>query len=49
MLTDLTKSDTPYVNTVMSAQRRYVRENPQQVETFSRASSMDWPRWQSRQ
>ena len=34
MLTDLTKSDTPYVNTVMSAQRRYVRENPQQVETF---------------
>ena len=34
MLTDLTKSDTPYVNTVMSAQRRYVRENSQQVETF---------------
>src|SRR5258706_13925147 len=24
MLTDLTKSDTPYVNTVISAQRRYV-------------------------
>jgi ABC-type nitrate/sulfonate/bicarbonate transport system substrate-binding protein len=34
MLTDLTKSDTPYVNTVISAQRRYVKENPQQVETF---------------
>jgi NitT/TauT family transport system substrate-binding protein len=34
MLTDLTKSDTPYVNTVMSAQRRYVRENAAQVESF---------------
>ncbi len=34
MLTDLTKSDTPYVNTVMSAQRRYVKENPQHVEKF---------------
>ena len=34
MLTDLTKSETPYVNTVISASRRYVKENPQQVETF---------------
>jgi NitT/TauT family transport system substrate-binding protein len=32
MLTDLTKSDTPYVNTVISAMRGYVKENPQQVE-----------------
>jgi len=34
MLSDLTKSDTPYVNTVISAQRRYVKENSQQVEIF---------------
>jgi ABC-type nitrate/sulfonate/bicarbonate transport system substrate-binding protein len=34
LLTDLTKSDTPYVNTVISAQRRYIKDNPQQVEIF---------------
>jgi NitT/TauT family transport system substrate-binding protein len=34
MLTDLTKSETPYVNTVISASRGYVKENPQQVETL---------------
>jgi hypothetical protein len=34
MLTDLTKSDTPYVNTVINAQRRYLKENPQQLDTF---------------
>ena len=34
MLTDLTKSETPYVNTVISASRAYVKENPQQVETL---------------
>ncbi len=34
MLTDLTKSDTPYVNTVISASRSYVKENSQQVETL---------------
>jgi NitT/TauT family transport system substrate-binding protein len=34
MLTDLTKTDTPYVNTVIVAMRRYVKENPQIIETF---------------
>lgn len=34
MLTDLTKSETPYVNTVISASRGYVKENPQQIETL---------------
>ena len=34
MLTDLTKSDTPYVNTVIVSLRRYVKENPQLVENF---------------
>ena len=34
MLTDLTNSDTPYVNTVISASRSYVKENPQQIETL---------------
>ena len=34
MLTDLTKTDTPYVNTVIVALRRYVKENPQIIETF---------------
>lgn len=34
MLTDLTKSDTPYVNTVIVSLRRYVKENPQLIETF---------------
>jgi NitT/TauT family transport system substrate-binding protein len=34
MLTDLTGSDTPYVNTVISASRAYVKENPQQVESL---------------
>ena len=34
MLTDLTKSETPYVNTVISASRAYVKENSQQVETL---------------
>ena len=34
MLTDLTKTDTPYVNTVIVGLRRYVKENPQLIETF---------------
>ena len=34
MLTDLTKTETPYVNTVIVGLRRYVKENPQLMETF---------------
>jgi NitT/TauT family transport system substrate-binding protein len=37
MLTDLTKSDTPYVNTVIVTLRRFVKENPQIVEDFLKA------------
>jgi ABC-type nitrate/sulfonate/bicarbonate transport system substrate-binding protein len=34
MMTDLTKLDAPYLNTVLVASRRFVKENPQQTEAF---------------
>ena len=34
MMSDLTKLDTPYLNTVLVASRRYVKENPQSLESF---------------
>lgn len=34
MMSDLTKLDAPYLNTVLVASRRYIKENPQQTETF---------------
>ena len=40
MITDLTKTETPYVNTVIVGLRRYVKENPQLIDTFLKASSM---------
>ena len=36
MITDLTKTETPYVNTVIVGLRRYVKENPQLIDTFLR-------------
>jgi NitT/TauT family transport system substrate-binding protein len=34
MMTDLTKLDAPYLNTVLVASRRYIKENPQQTEAY---------------
>jgi NitT/TauT family transport system substrate-binding protein len=34
MMSDLTKLDAPYLNTVLVASRRYMKENPQQTESF---------------
>ena len=34
MMSDLTKLDAPYLNTVLVASRRYIKENPQQTESF---------------
>lgn len=34
VMSDLTKLDVPYLNTVLVASRRYVKENPQQTEAF---------------
>src|SRR5262245_22851770 len=34
MISDLTKLDTPYLNTVLVASRRYAKENPQVIEAF---------------
>lgn len=34
VMTDLTKADAPYLNTVVVASRRYVRENPQIMESL---------------
>ena len=34
MMADLTKLDAPYLNTVLVASRRYVKENPQQTESY---------------
>src|SRR5262245_20486914 len=34
LLSDLTKLDAPYLNTVLVASRRYAKENPQIVEAF---------------
>ena len=34
VMVDLTKLDTPYLNTVLVASRRYLKENPQQTEAF---------------
>jgi NitT/TauT family transport system substrate-binding protein len=34
LLSDLTKLDAPYLNTVLVASRRYAKENPQVVEAF---------------
>lgn len=34
VMVDLTKLDAPYLNTVLVASRRYVKENPQQTEAF---------------
>ena len=31
---DMTKADVPYLNTVLVATRRFVKESPQQVEAF---------------
>ena len=37
VMADLTKADAPYLNTVIVASRRYVRENPQNIESFLKA------------
>ena len=34
MISDLTKLDTPYLNTVIVVSRRYAKENPQIIESF---------------
>ena len=34
MISDLTKLDTPYLNTVLVASRRYAKENPQIIDSF---------------
>jgi len=34
VLVDLTKTDVPYLNTVLVASRRFIKESPQQVESF---------------
>src|SRR5262245_64262887 len=34
LLSDLTKLDAPYLNTVLVASRRYAKENPQIIESF---------------
>ena len=34
VMVDLTKLDAPYLNTVLVASRRYLKENPQQTEAF---------------
>src|SRR5262245_17370478 len=34
VMIDLTKLDAPYLNTVLVASRRYIKENPQQTESF---------------
>ena len=34
VLADLTKTDVPYLNTVLVASRRFMKESPQQVESF---------------
>lgn len=34
VMADLTKADVPYLNTVLVASRRFVKESPQQIEAF---------------
>ena len=34
MMSDLTKLEAPYLNTVLVASRRYIKENPQQTESY---------------
>src|SRR5262245_10632207 len=34
VLLDLTQADVPYLNTVLVASKRYIKESPQQVEAF---------------
>jgi ABC-type nitrate/sulfonate/bicarbonate transport system substrate-binding protein len=34
VMSDLTKLDAPYLNTVIVADRRFARENPQVIESF---------------
>ena len=34
VLVDLTKTEVPYLNTVLVASRRFIKESPQQVESF---------------
>lgn len=34
VMLDLTKAEAPYLNTVLVASRRYIKENPQQTESF---------------
>jgi len=34
VMSDLTKTDAPYLNTVIVASRRYIKENPQVIESF---------------
>ncbi len=34
MMINMTKADTPYLNTVIVASRRYARENPQIIDSF---------------
>jgi NitT/TauT family transport system substrate-binding protein len=34
VMADLTKLEAPYLNTVIVASRRYIKENPQQMEAF---------------
>jgi NitT/TauT family transport system substrate-binding protein len=34
VMSDLTKTDAPYLNTVIVASRRYIKENPQVMESF---------------
>ena len=34
LMSDLTKLEAPYLNTILVASRRYIKENPQQTESF---------------
>jgi NitT/TauT family transport system substrate-binding protein len=38
VMLDMTKADAPYLNTVLVASRRFVKESPQQIESFLKAT-----------
>ena len=38
VMLDMTKTDVPYLNTVLVASRRFIKESPQQVEAFLKGS-----------
>ena len=41
VMADLTKADVPYLNTVLVASRRFVKESPQQTEAFLKGTMTD--------